>query len=95
MERQTQTMRKISPATGAVLALLGLATSGGLDLGRCALNRLLGTPVKGAIEALPSILLAAWHISRPCPLFHPRFLDILLQIFVSWCQCVLILAGMA
>ena len=95
MGTQMKTKPKMSPARGAVLTLLGLATAGSLDVGTCVLTHFLGIPVKVAIKALPSILLAVWHISRPCPLVHLRFLDGLLQISVSWWQCVLTLAGMA
>ncbi|PYT98299.1 MAG: hypothetical protein DMG38_16210 [Acidobacteria bacterium] len=95
MAKQETSSQEINSATGAVLALLGLATVGSLDLGKCGLIYLLGIPVKVAIEALPSILLAAWHLLQPCALVHLRFLDGLLRISVSWLPCVLALAGVA
>lgn len=95
MGTQNKTTQKMSSATGAVLALLGLATAGSLDLGTCGLTHLLGIPVKVALEPLPSILLAAWPMLQPCAFGHLRLLEGVLQIFVSCWQCVLTLAGLA
>jgi hypothetical protein len=86
----------IRSAAGAALTLLGLAALvGGLDQSVCRLSEFLGISLRVALETIPSILLAVWHLLEPCALGHLRFLDGLLQISVSCWQFVVILAAAA
>lgn len=95
MGTRKKTTQKMNSATGAVLALLGLATAASLDLGTGGLPHLLGIPLKVAIEALPAMVLAASHMLQPCAFGRPWLLEGILQISACCWQCVLALAGLA
>ena len=94
MGTRKKTTQKMN-STGAVLALLGLASAGSLDLSTGGLPHLLGIPLKVAIEALPAIVLAAWHMLPPCAFGRPWLLEGIVQISACCWQCVLALAGLA
>jgi hypothetical protein len=88
--------QRISSPTGAALTILGLAALvGSLDQSVCRLSEFLGISLRVALEAIPSILLAAWHLLEPCALCQLRFLDGLLQVSISCWQFVVTLAAAA
>ncbi len=94
MATQKTQSQRISSITGAALTLLGLAAlAGSLDQAACRVSCFLGIPMRAALEALPSILLAAWHILQPCALGHLRLVEGVVQISVCCLQFVLTLAG--
>jgi hypothetical protein len=86
--------QRINLAIGwGTFMLLGLGLLAGLNCCECPLSAFFGIPVKTALEALPSFLLAAWHFLGPCLCAHIRLLDGLLQVSLSCGQLALAFAG--
>jgi hypothetical protein len=84
--------RKIVTKRAASFAVLGLTGLAGMEQVVSAFGCLFGAPLNMALETLPSILMAAWHMLQPCALGHLGLLERLLQIPLSW-QVVLTLTG--
>lgn len=83
----------INLVMGGTFMLLGLGLLAGLNRCECPSSAFSGIPVKAVLEALPSIILAAWHLFGPCLFTHVRLLDDLLQVSLSWGQLALAFAG--
>lgn len=85
---------RIRSITGGALTVLGLASLvGGLSHAACLLIAIVGMPVKALWEALPSVILAVWHLLGPCLFAHSGLLEGLLQVSLSCAQFVLAFAA--
>jgi len=84
--------RKIVTKRAATFAVLGLTGLAGMEQVVSALDCFFGNPLNMALETLPSILIAAWHMLQPCAFGHLGLLERLLQISLSR-QVVLTLTG--
>lgn len=80
---------------GAFMLLWLAGLLAGLNHCECLLSEFFGIPVKIVLEALPSVILAAWHLLAPCLLAHVRLLDGLLRVSLSCGQFALAFAGVA
>lgn len=87
--------QKINLVIGGTFMLLGLGLLGGLNHWECPLSAFFGIPVKTVLEALQSVILAAWHLLGPCLLADVRLLDGLLQVSFPCVQFALAFAGIA
>lgn len=88
--------QKMGLITAAALAFLGLSSFiGRIDTAACRLAASLGISPGTMAETVPSILMGAWHILRPCALGHLRLLEAVLQISASCWQFVLTLTLVA
>lgn len=87
---------RIGSVVGGALTVLGLASLvGGLSHASCFLVAFLGLPVKTLWEALPPVILAAWHFLEPCPLSYSSLLDGVLQVSLYCGHFVLAFAAVA
>lgn len=85
--------QRINLVIGGTFMLLGLCLLAGLNYCEYPLSAFFGIPVKTVLEALPSFILAAWHLLGPCLCAHVRLLDGLLQVSLSCGQLALAFAG--
>lgn len=75
---------RIGPMLGGAIAVLGLASLfEGLSHAACLLTVFFGLPVEILWKALPSFILAVWHLSGPCLFAHSGLLYGLLQVSLS------------
>ena len=84
--------RKAGKATGAAFAILGFTGLVGMQQVTSHLACFLGIPLEIVLDTLPSILLRGWHILQPCGFGHPRLLEGLLHVSLSW-KLLLTLTG--
>jgi len=75
---------KIGTVREVTLAILGFAGLAVLEQVVRALSCFFGTPLNIALETLPSILFAAWHMLQPCAFGHWGLLERLLQVSLTW-----------
>lgn len=86
--------QRINLAIGwGTFVLLGLGLLAELNHCECPLSAFFEIPLKTVLEALPSCILAAWHLLGPCLIAHTRLLDGLLQVSLSCGQLALVFAG--
>ena len=76
-----------------LLCLAGLLD--GMNHCECLLSALFRIPLNTVLEALPSFILAAWHLLGPCLFAHIRILDGLLQVSLCWGKFALSFTGVA
>jgi hypothetical protein len=92
MARHETNSQKTGTVRGVTLVILGLTGLAGMKQIVSALSCCFGTPLNMALETLPSILSAVWHMLQPCAFGHLGLLERLLQVSISW-HFVLTLAG--
>lgn len=67
----------------------------GLNHCECPLSAFFQIPLNTVLEALPSVISAAWHLLGPCLFAHIRLLDGLLQVSLSCGQVAWAFGGVA
>jgi len=84
MARHETNLWKTGTVRVATFAILGLTGLAGMEQIVSALGCFFSAPLNMALEALPSILLAGWHMLQPCAFGHWGLLERLLQVSLSW-----------